>query len=109
MQKKYKNQKVKIVAVYASHFSEASFKKHAKKAGINYMAIFDRNDRISESYGITVAGRRYPVTPTYLIGRDGKVAWQKIGWSHWPKSVPTIEALIDKDLAKAHPTSPTPR
>ena len=101
LQKKYKDEKVTIVAVYAATSSEDAFKKHAKSKRISYSAIYDRNDRIGQTYGITDDGRKAPITPTFLIGRDGEVLWEKTQFRHWPKSVRTLEALIDKKLKES--------
>ena len=98
LQKKYKDEKVTIVAVYAATTSKDAFKKHAKSKRISYSAIYDSNNRIANAYGITDAGRKAPITPTFLIGRDGKVLWERTQFRHWPKSVPTLEALVDKKL-----------
>ena len=103
LQKKYKNENVTIVAVYAATSSEDSFKKHAKSKGISYSAIYDHKDRIGRAYGITEAGRRAPITPTFLIGRDGKVLWEKTQFRHWRKSVGPLEALIDRKLSEGEP------
>ena len=98
LQKKYQKQEITIVAIYASRSSKDAFKKHVKTEGISYSAIYDEENRIGIAYGITNDGRRYPVTPTFLIGRDGRVLWERTEFRHWSKSLGILEALIDAKL-----------
>ncbi|MEM7167450.1 MAG: redoxin family protein [Planctomycetota bacterium] len=99
LQKKYENKPVTIIAVYSARSKEAAFHKHVKAKRLSYPAIYDCDDRISKAYGLTRDGLRYPVTPTFLIGRDGKVLWEKTRLYHWPKSIGVLEQMIDKELA----------
>ena len=101
LQKKYEDEKVTIVAIYAASSSQDAFKRHAKSKQISYSAIYDRDNRIGQAYGITDVGLKSPVTPTFLLGADGKVLWEQTQLRHWPKSIATLEALIDKKLKKS--------
>ena len=82
------------MSVYADQGGKDRFEKHFRKSKISYTAIWDRENRIGKSYGIVDAGRLYPVTPTFLIGKDGQVVWQKVGLYHWPKSIKKIDQRI---------------
>ncbi len=53
------------------------------------------------------AGRKYPATPTFLIGPEGKVIWEKAAIRHWSKSVSALESLIDRELKKEQPARGT--
>lgn len=87
-----------MVAVYAEQGGKEALERHVKREKVSYPVIWDRGDRISTAYGISEVGRRYPVTPTLLLGRDGKVIWEKAQHYHWPKSVPKLEGVIAEQV-----------
>lgn len=98
LRKKYSNDDVEIIAVYSDRGGRESLKRHVKREGIQYPVIWDHEDRIGKAYGISEGARRYPATPTLLIGRDGKVLWEKTRLYHWPKSIVELEKRIDSKV-----------
>lgn len=100
LRKKYDEKDVAIIAVYSARSSVEAFRAHVKSEKIRHPAIHDRDDRIGRAFGITDAGRKFPVTPTFLIGRDGKVLFQKAAFRHWSKTRPDLEERIDALLAE---------
>ena len=93
MQRDFANRGVRIVAVSVDQGSTTAVERFAREQKSTFPVAHDREGRIQRLY--TAVG----VPSTYLIGRDGKIAWRHTGSLH--ANPAELRGAIERQLGKA--------
>lgn len=72
----------------------------ARQLGARYPLLFDEGLRVSNAYGVAMAGRDIPVPAVFIVLPDGPIFWRKVGESvaDRPSTAELIGAL-DRAIA----------
>jgi len=76
IQRDFAKRGVKVVAVSVDHGSSAGVERWVKAQQTTFPVVHDRDGRIQKLYASV------GVPSTYLVGRDGRIAWQLTGSLH---------------------------
>jgi peroxiredoxin len=89
---KFRSRKIGLAAVSVDEEQESAV--FASEIGIDFPLLRDADLKIATAYGVAMAGKDIAVPAVFVIRKDGKIHWRKVGESVTDR--PSVSDILEQ-------------